>query len=147
LSSFGIGDIVSVSGTRQRDASKLRISEGRYSRMDWILLKAQVDALQETIGTTKVGLPTFRYDRTSDRIIVNAFVNPDWIKTATLESIKDTLNLNGIIYCGRPFLDDDALQVSHKDSQLKHCLVFFYTFEQISRKEDATFNESGLILK
>src|SRR5437016_5635585 len=73
----------------QQSPSALRIAastKAELSQMDWILLRAQVDNLAEFSSSSPVSLHHLSYDAASDRIVVTAVANPDWLASAKAET-------------------------------------------------------------
>lgn len=88
--------------SQERQLALLAKERAEISRMDWVLLNAQVDVLR-TLLVEKLKLPispmTVFYDSERDRITWNANVDYSWYARATIEEAKRQLEKAALVYC------------------------------------------------
>lgn len=88
--------------SQEPQLSLLAGAKAEISRMDWVLLNAQVDVLR-TLLVEKLKLPispmTVFYDSERDRITWNANVDYSWYARATIEEAKRQLEKAALVYC------------------------------------------------
>lgn len=119
------------------------------TKLDWVLLKAEVEVMKSTQAVSDVGWPSYGYDRSQNRLWANVFVNDRWWAQADTKTAKDKLELNGMLYCSSPFLVDQQLEDFIKN-KATGCEVNFYTWGRKGDRTDlATFfaDRSILILR
>lgn len=88
--------------SQERQLALLAKERAEISRMDWVLLNAEVSVLRTIfVNTLKVPISPMRvyYDEDRNRIVWNANVDFAWYAKATLEDVKRLLEEAALTYC------------------------------------------------
>jgi hypothetical protein len=129
--------------------SDLASSPAVITKLDWLMIKAQVQVMKDTQPVPDVGWPTYYYDKAENTLSASAFVNPQWWERADTKTAKEELNSKGMLYCSTVFYSDPQLAPLIKN-KATGCKVHFYTWGKSANRIDlATYiaDKSELILK
>lgn len=138
-------------------AFQLAEEKMQVSKLDWILLTARVRALEQIMAhenSRPASVVGMRYDRENKHVIVNAFVDPGWLGTAKLDTVKTLLVSQGVSYCvdGFGLAEAEAGEPLAAANAGRDCSVNFFTWTtnqagNITRKDVATEDGGRLVLK
>jgi hypothetical protein len=121
------------------------------TQLEWILLKAELAEMRDTTPVTDIGWPAYAYHRSSNKLFVSVYVDPDWWAKTDANTLKDKLEGAGISSCLKPFLEEPSLEyLVEKDKRNTNCEVNFYTLSKGGRSLDVAtyyFDPSELLLK
>jgi len=129
--------------------SDLASSPAVITRLDWLMIKAQVQVMKDTQPVSDVGWPTYYYDKAENALSASAYVNPKWWEHADAKTAKEELNSKGMLYCSTVFYSDPQLAPLIKN-KATGCQVHFYTWGKSANRIDlATYlaDKGELILK
>jgi len=128
--------------------SDLASSTAVITKLDWLLLKAQVEVMRQTQPVSDVGWPMYHYDQSSSVLWASVFVNDKWLAHADTKTANKELRSKGITYCSTPFFSDPKLESLFKN-KATGCAVLFYTWGKTKRVDLATYfiDTDELVLK
>ena len=137
-------------GPQSRTVTLAEVSSARadITKLDWLLLKAEMRAIKDTQPVSDLGWPTYVFDRPQNRLVANVFVNDRWWSQSDAKTVKDKLQSNGMLYCVSPFAMDQQLE-GLVGAKATRCEVNFYTYKTAERSTLATFflDRNELVLK
>src|SRR5438874_13246892 len=102
LAGFSQGQTQKGSAGVSEHAFQLADQKMEVSRLDWILLTARVRLMEQNIAhqSSRPASPVgMLYDRQKKRVVVNGFVDPDWIDRAKVDEVKKVLLQQSASYC------------------------------------------------
>lgn len=114
---------------RLADFKDLTAQKADISRMDWLLLQAQVAAIESTLefDANRTDVPRgFTYDTKRQVVQAVSNVNPVWLSTANVDQVKKTLAERAVEICADAqvtFLGEVDIALSMKWKDL--CVVRF----------------------
>lgn len=129
--------------------SNLASSPAVISKLDWLMLKAEVEAMRASQPVSDVGWPSYHYDKSGNVVRAFVFVNPQWWQHANIKTVKEKLSEEGGLYSSTLFYSVPQLGALLKKDATR-LEVHFYTWSKTANQiELATyFYEKGeLILK
>lgn len=85
-------------------------AQAQITRLDWILLKAEVATMRDRLSVKDVGWPSYQYDRIQNQLTAHVFVNNVWWESTDAKTAKDTLRTSGSLYCFSPYFEDNQLR-------------------------------------
>jgi len=143
--------LISPLGAQQKKnaLSDLASSNAVITKLDWLLLKAQVQVMRNTQSVSNVGWPMYHYDQSSSVLWVSVFVNDKWWAHADTKTAKEELSSKGMLYCSTPFYSDPKLESLIKN-KTTGCEIHFYTWGKTANRVDlATYfaDRDELVLK
>jgi hypothetical protein len=129
--------------------SDLSSSAAVITKLDWLMIKTQVEMMISNQPVSDVGWPTYHYDKAQKSLWATVFVNPKWWQNADINTVKQEFSTRGMLYCTAVFNSDSQLASLIK-SRETGCEVYFYTLGKTANRIDlATYlaDKSELILK
>ena len=144
------------SQSQKPSLASLSEQKAEISKMDWLLLKAQIGAFQWMIYhdlTNPVVPMSYWYDPENNRIISSQLVRPEWYREANLEQAKVILTNRAATYCVEFLVSLPIVELFQIRPEIKSaCTVNFYTLAtgesgELGRKDIATYQDGQLILK
>jgi len=129
----------------QQARSALRMAaatKADISQMDWLLLRAQVDNLAN-FSSSPPHLHHLAYDAATDRIVVVAIADPDWLASAKAETLKEKLQTIAIAHCVSVFLFNKATAGWSSEEQLRHCYAELMTWDKKGEFRTAAVYENS----
>src|SRR5262249_14219856 len=148
-----IGVCIGVALAQQKKVTLVDLSATRadVTQLDWILLKAELAEMRDTTHVTDVGWPVYAYHRSSNKLFVNVYLDPEWWAKTDASTRKDKLQDSGISSCTKPFLEEPTLKhLVEKDQENTNCEAHFYTLAKGARWLDVAtyyFDRSELVFK
>jgi hypothetical protein len=148
-----IGVCIGVALAQQKRVTLADFSATRadVTQLEWILLKAELAEMRDTTPVTDIGWPAYAYHRSSNKLLVNVYVDPDWWAKTDASTVKDKLQGSGNSICGKPFLEEPSLgYLVEKDKGNTNCEASFYTLSKGARWVDVAtyyFDRSELVLR
>lgn len=139
--------------------SSLADQQASVTKLEWLTMKAQVDALTWTLYEN-FQIPVIplnsRYDSDKDAIVWNAVVNSTWLSKANVEEVKKVFGGRAATYCFQNtflgmVLAQSPVQFYDSDRRMK-CYVSFFVWAVdenggLSRKDVAAWEGGRLILE
>lgn len=148
-----IGVFIGVALAQQKKVTlvDLYATKADQTQLDWILLKAELAEMRDTTHVTDIGWPAYAYHRSSNKLFVNVYVDPDWWAKTDASTLRDKLQGSGISSCLKPFLEEPTLSyLVEKDKRNTNCQTNFYTLSKGARWLDVAtyyFDRSELVLR
>ncbi|MBF0493163.1 MAG: hypothetical protein HQM15_10340 [Deltaproteobacteria bacterium] len=107
--------------------SDLASSPAVITKLDWLMIKAEVRVMRDEQSVSDVGWPTYYYDKAENSLSASAFVNPKWWEHADTKTAKEELNSRGTLYYSTMFYSDSQLLPLIKN-KATGCQVRFFTW-------------------
>ncbi|HEY4052889.1 MAG TPA: hypothetical protein VGL74_04060 [Terriglobales bacterium] len=136
--------------------SQLADEKIEISKLDWIMLTARIRMLEQTLAhesSRTVSSVGMAYDAEKKRVIVQGFVDPDWIANAKMDDAKGTLRKEATGYCvdGLALAEAEKGEIIAGSNMKTDCSVHFFTWVAkngtLETKDIATFENNEMILK
>ena len=148
-----IGLFIGVGLAQQKRVTLVDLSATRadLTQLDFILLKAELSEIRDTTSVSDIGWPAYAYHRSSNKLFVSVYVDPDWWAKTDAITLKDRLQNKGVNSCLKPFLEEPTLSyLAEKDRKNTNCEANFYTLAKGARSLDVAtyyFDRSELVLR
>ena len=131
---------------------KLADEKAEISKLDWVLLKARVDALQDAIKDDlkqPLTATAFFYDHVRKKIVITVFVDPVWLAGKGIGDVKNSFENRAAKLNAKAFINltDEGVIATGP----YYCSVEFYHLTLVGQdlkiKPIAEWEKGQLILK
>jgi hypothetical protein len=130
---FGSLLAIPVSAQQKKSTlSDLASSAALITKLDWLMMRAEVQVMKDTQPVPDIGWPTYHYDKAQNELWASAWVNRQWWEHVDTKTGKEELTSKGALYCATVFYSDPQLAALLK-TNATGCKVDFYTWDKGNR--------------